>query len=782
MLRRRFILTGLVSIGAVTALLATASLWGQTSPGAPPTSPPVVAEPSPTAPDDLADTGTPGGTTDPGTPPTNPPTTDPGTPTAPVVQVRPPVRPPTSPPANPPASPPANPPASPPSGTTTDPLAVAPAAARIGPRTIVSLTFDDSNAGLVAGAGILANNGLKATYYTNSGLLGQPGKLTLAQLRAIAAQGNEVGGHTVTHPDLITLPADEVKRQVCNDRFQLAQWGFSVRNFAYPFATTNAGVEQIVADCGYNSARMLGDIRSRFGCGGCAYAETTPPADPFATKALDEFDRTWRLQDLKNGVTNAEQHGGGWVQFTFHDICTTSCDELAITQTMLNDFASWLKTRSLTFNTDVRTVGDVIGGAVKPVIMGPAAPPPGSGNNVVNPGLETMANGVPACWSQASWGTNNAAYSLVNPGHTGSVASRIVITNYTSGEGKIIPTLDLGGCAPSVLEGHQYSMRGWYTSTANTQFAVYLRTTTGGWVYWTSSPWFGAASAYTLASWTTPAIPPGYTGISFGLSLFSVGVLTTDDYELFDVASAPPVVPPAPPTQVVNPSLETMSNGVPACWTSAGWGDNNATFSVVNPGRTGNVAGQISITNYVSGEGKLIPTLDLGTCAPSVTTGHTYQLNGWYKSSAVTQFAVYLRTTAGAWQYWTSSPWFGAASQYTQASWTTPAIPAGFTGISFGLNIFSTGTIVTDDYSMTDVTPAAPPQPLAVQAAPPAQPAEAPAVAPVVTDPPAATPAQDPPVTEQPPASPGGGEGSAPPVEPAPDPAPAVEPAVPPAP
>ena len=70
--------------------------------------------------------------------------------------------------------------------------------------------------------------------------------------------------------------------------------------------------------------------------------------------------------------------------------------------------------------------------------------------------------------------------------------------------------------------------------------------------------------------------------------------------------------------------------------------------------------------------------------------------------TTVTQFAVYYRNSAGTWVYWTSSPWFAAAGSYTQAAFTTPALPAGATAISFGLNLFRNGTLVTDDYAMYD--------------------------------------------------------------------------------
>ena len=151
-------------------------------------------------------------------------------------------------------------------------------------KTTVTLTFDDSNVDQLNAVTPMNKVGIKGTFYTVSGFVNQPNYLTLDNLRTIAAAGNEIAGHTVTHPDLTTIPADEATRQICNDRVNLTNWGFTVTDFAYPFAAVNPAVETLVKNCGYNSARGLGDIQSRFGCAGCDYSETLPPADPYSTQ------------------------------------------------------------------------------------------------------------------------------------------------------------------------------------------------------------------------------------------------------------------------------------------------------------------------------------------------------------------------------------------------------------------------------------------------------------------------------------------------------------------
>ena len=429
------------------------------------------------------------------------------------------------------------------------PGVVGEANAATGPQTVVSLTFDDSNANQLAAAATMNSLNLDGTFYTNSGFIGAQNYLSRANLNTLKANGHEIAGHTVNHPDLATIPAAEATRQICNDRNTLLSWGFAVRSFAYPFASSTPEVETLVKNCGYNSARMLGDIRSRFGCADCGFAAATPPANPYYTQALDQVDSTWTLADMKSTVTNAEA-AGGWVQLTFHNICSTTsgCAAPSTTSSIFRQFVQWLAPRSTTKNTVVRTVGAVIGGAVKPAVAAASTPPAGPGvNAIVNPSLETLgSDGLPSCFMRGGYGVNTAAFTMVTPGRTGTRAAKVTVTGYSDGDAKLLPTFDGGACSPTVTPGNTYSLRAWYKSTTPTQFAVYLRNPIGVWQYWTSSPWYAVSAAtFTQAIWTSPAIPAGMTGISFGLNVFANGEITTDDYALYDSIGAPVVQAPA---------------------------------------------------------------------------------------------------------------------------------------------------------------------------------------------------------------------------------------------
>ena len=113
--------------------------------------------------------------------------------------------------------------------------------------------------------------------------------------------------------------------------------------------------------CGYSSARNLGDIRSPASCAACPFAETIPPANPYNTAAPDEVDSTWTLQNLQDLITNAETHGGGWVQLTFHHIAVGTDPTLTISPTLFAQFVTWLAARTASGATVVRTVAQALG-------------------------------------------------------------------------------------------------------------------------------------------------------------------------------------------------------------------------------------------------------------------------------------------------------------------------------------------------------------------------------------------------------------------------------------
>src|SRR4029453_14187524 len=68
--------------------------------------------------------------------------------------------------------------------------------------TVVTIQFDDGNADQFAALPILQAHGVGATFYVNSRPVRGPNHMTWTQLADLAAAGNEIAGHTITHANL----------------------------------------------------------------------------------------------------------------------------------------------------------------------------------------------------------------------------------------------------------------------------------------------------------------------------------------------------------------------------------------------------------------------------------------------------------------------------------------------------------------------------------------------------------------------------------------------------
>ena len=425
----------------------------------------------------------------------------------------------------------------------------------------ISLTFDDGNADQMTALPYLQSHKMNGTFFIITGSVGAPNYLTQANIATIASEGNEIGGHTVSHPDLTSVPQDEAMRQICNGRATLASWGYQVTDFAYPYADLNPAVEADVKACGFNSGRGLGDIQSSHGCTGCATTESVPPVDPYDLAAVDEIDSTWSLAQMEQVVTAAEAKGG-WLIYTFHHFgtCGAACDP-EITLPMFDQFLTFVQGQA-SKGVTVKTVHQVVGGTVKPIVT----EPPSTNTTLPNPSLEasTTGDGFPDCFMPAGYGTNTPTWTRTTNAHTGTAAEQVSVTGYSDGDAELLPTFDMGSCTPTVIPGDTYTLSIWYESTAITQFSMYTRTAGGYWSYLTSGPWLAPASTWTQATFTTAAIPAGQVGLSFGLALIANGSLTTDDYAI----SAPnttssSVASSAAKASVVEGPLATTLNRIP---------------------------------------------------------------------------------------------------------------------------------------------------------------------------------------------------------------------------
>jgi peptidoglycan/xylan/chitin deacetylase (PgdA/CDA1 family) len=254
-------------------------------------------------------------------------------------------------------------------------LLLAPVSA-FGAQVVVSLTFDDGWDSQQTAATMLAAHGMKGTFYVNSSNIGQPGDLTWPQLTAFNAAGNEIGGHTLTHPDLTTLTASQAQHEICDDRTAIQGHGFVVPDFAYPYGAydgnTGGGtldVSSIVRNCGYASGRGAFGLHNITATSDTrAYATSILPPNlykilvPCCINTASFGGSSPTAAALESYVQHAQAEASpnpGWVIFFFHRICDNCGGDSpapSISPTEFNALLDWLPTSGVT----VKTVAQVI--------------------------------------------------------------------------------------------------------------------------------------------------------------------------------------------------------------------------------------------------------------------------------------------------------------------------------------------------------------------------------------------------------------------------------------
>ncbi|GGU36608.1 hypothetical protein GCM10010274_25040 [Streptomyces lavendofoliae] len=189
------------------------------------------------------------------------------------------------------------------------------------------------------------------------------------------------------------------------------------------------------------------------------------------------------------------------------------------------------------------------------------------------------------------------------------------------------------------------------------------------------------------------------------MALLAIGAMTSG----LLLAAQPPAA--AGINLLKNPGFETPGtgqDGMPDCWSRSGWGDNDVTFTTTTDAHSGNRAVKVELTRRVDGDRKALVT-ESAACAPAVATERQYDLSLWYRSTTPdAAITLFRHDTTTGWQYWTDLKTLPVAGAYTRAEVRTPVVPPGTDRIAWGVSVFGTGSVTTDDYTMEEVAPPAP--------------------------------------------------------------------------
>lgn len=128
--------------------------------------------------------------------------------------------------------------------------------------SVVTTSWDDGDPLDLKVAELLRARHLPGTFYVP--FIGHHGRRALepAQLRSLASEGFEVGGHTVSHSVLPQLSSKEIAREVgiCKNRLEDIL-DKQVRMFCYPKGRFNAEVIRHLEETGYEGARTTRMLR-----------------------------------------------------------------------------------------------------------------------------------------------------------------------------------------------------------------------------------------------------------------------------------------------------------------------------------------------------------------------------------------------------------------------------------------------------------------------------------------------------------------------------------------
>ncbi len=128
---------------------------------------------------------------------------------------------------------------------------------------IIGLSFDDGYESVFTNAfPILLDFGFAGTVFMPSDFIGKWNAwdvnlgwlrfkhLDLEQLKILEQNGWEIGAHSKTHRDLVSLSTAELKEEIFDSKQDLENH-FSVAGFAYPFSRSNAEIQKIVEKAGF---------------------------------------------------------------------------------------------------------------------------------------------------------------------------------------------------------------------------------------------------------------------------------------------------------------------------------------------------------------------------------------------------------------------------------------------------------------------------------------------------------------------------------------------------
>jgi peptidoglycan/xylan/chitin deacetylase (PgdA/CDA1 family) len=178
---------------------------------------------------------------------------------------------------------------------------------------LVSFTFDDvPDSAYLNGATVLEERGVRGTFYIAAGTCGTQDEhwrvITRDQVRALHAQGHEIGCHTFSHVNVETLSAATMNSECDRNRDLLRRLcgEAPLTSFCYPFGRLSL-------------ARKL-QLQRRFDtCRSIYEGINAGTVDLALLKVIELYDRTLTAEKLDRALRETTARSG-WLIFYTHDV------------------------------------------------------------------------------------------------------------------------------------------------------------------------------------------------------------------------------------------------------------------------------------------------------------------------------------------------------------------------------------------------------------------------------------------------------------------------------
>lgn len=180
---------------------------------------------------------------------------------------------------------------------------------------LITVTFDDGwETTYTVAAPILTRDGIHSTQYLVTSLLDNPAYLSLAQVKALQQHGQQIGCHTVSHPDLTKITSKELDYQLrgCQQYFMEKHFG-TVQDFAAPYGHTNPAVIAGIGKVFRSERNTNGDLSNGVNEADVNLPDNTNPHDIIGVTV--HSDTT--VAQLQQAVDYTVAHNG-WLVLTYH--------------------------------------------------------------------------------------------------------------------------------------------------------------------------------------------------------------------------------------------------------------------------------------------------------------------------------------------------------------------------------------------------------------------------------------------------------------------------------